>query len=947
MRADSILCTLLLAGVSAFGAAPAKNTASDILTTDRERDTFAIAEQLYRQGHVAGLDAAAKKNILSRLCVLLEKFVKDFPKSVNKNKALYMQAVCADEIGESAQALKAYRRLCKEAVAGKQDDYVAEAAYYLANHSFALGLNEVKGHNAMKEAIKYYALVEKQSRHTDRVYIARYRMARAHTHIALRSEGQTSAKAYENALKLYETHFSATSQQVPENIADAAHYSYAQLLTTLGGDDNLTKAVEQYKSYLKGKSTDQNQRSIATLQIARISTKLGKLKDAAEYYGKMNEFGEIEYYDDDAKMEVIRVLYQAQKHDEILKAFPGGVKDISFLNQSFGYSEQRARCAYILGLVHVSLSHYAQGAEFFVSAENFARGTRLGAEAGYNLITCLQSLKNGVEDKGTAVDILPDLSAYGVTYLSTYGQGELKDLRCVNCARLIFADQLLRAKQDSAWEHYRDVDPENLPESRVEDAAYKRAWFLYKAWSDQKTTESPLPALDYYIKEVTGHKHLSDMQGIRGNYYLEMASRKSAAAKAAGISADQKAKLEQEAADCYAAAIPDYDVVILNHKGTKAYLACLQRAVYACMNLGATHAAEAKRYLGELLNYASQQNDKANPVPAELRVSDYAIAEANFNLGCLCFNDETEKAIEYFNKAMQEDAFAESATVCLVQCYYKLKSTHKLELLTLLADLKNDYYDKYKQLSPGILHWCGWAWYQEASHYELSDDPQTELSPEQRHQQYLFAVEYLNDSVDKNKTEEYTDAAGKKQKRPVATPSLWLILARACLEVGLYTDTATQLGGISAIDYYLSQETDPHRRADAMKLKAMMFNGCGKYQEASELCSAALNLGISGPVLASIRLVAGDAAYLQGDFAKAAQLYSLVANFDRTPDLSREAFYKAACAHRRNGNEQEALHYEERLNAQLSELKIDPSTPLKGLPVSVGRHVTGTQPAQP
>ena len=133
-------------------------------------------------------------------------------------------------------------------------------------------------------------------------------------------------------------------------------------------------------------------------------------------------------------------------------------------------------------------------------------------------------------------------------------------------------------------------------------------------------------------------------------------------------------------------------------------------------------------------------------------------------------------------------------------------------------------------------------------------------------------------------------------------------------------------------------ETDPHRRADGLKTKAMLLNGHGQPAKAMELCSEALNLGVNGPVLSSIRLVAGDSAYLMGDYEKASQLYGLVANFDRNNDLNREALYKAAQVLRLNGKEAEADNYEERLKAKLKELGIDSKTPLEGLVPSISRH---------
>ena len=903
MNVTTILSGLLAVSVGVAAAAPAsKRAATDELTANRERDTYAIAEQLYRQGHVAGLDDATRKNILTRVCELQQTFVKDFPNSPLKTKALYMRATCAEEIGQKELSREVYKELTSAGKEGKKDDFVASAAYKLATYHFNRALNYADSAQSLQEAAQNYALVEKFSTNNQLVYDARYRRARVYTLLAQNQSGKAAAESQKSALSLYEKYFKTNSPDVPAHIQGAAHYAYAQLLTDIGGDDNLRTALEQFELFLGAANENEQQRSIATLQAARICTKINQPDKAAAYYEELEKFSNMKDYGGETKMEIIMALFQAGKVDEIRTKYPNDMQNSPFLKE-IRIPQQRAACAGILGQVYMQNKDYVKAAGFFQFAEQEAMRTSRGADAGYRLIVCLQQIQNGRAENEAAGAKLPDLSAYGMTYLNLYGTDanpETKDLQCTNLARVIYADHMMKSDKKNAWTYYRDVDMDNLPDYLVEDTAYKKAWSLFVAWSEQKTAEnSPKEALDFYVEQVSAPTRLADVLCMRGNYFFE--------------------------SKIYEAALADYRKVIDHHQDTAAYPVCLQRAAHACMNCQPPQTEQAKTYFRDLLKYASETGDNAETQGDGSNISKYAAAEANFNLGRLCYQDETEAAIEYFKaaKELNDKSYAASASVCLIQCYFKLKNTHKQTLLKELPLLKKNYPAQYKALSKAVPRWCGWAWYNEA---------QNQL------ENYRLAVEYLNDSVDREKTEEYTTAEGETKLRPVAEAVVWLTLARSCLEIEQYASTETLIGGLDAIDYYLSMEADPHRRADGLKTKAMLLNGHGEPAKAMELCSEALNLGVNGPVLSSIRLVAGDSAYLMGDYEKASQLYGLVANFDRNNDLNREALYKAAYVLRLNGKEAEADNYDERLKAKLKELGIDSKTPLQGLVPSISRH---------
>jgi hypothetical protein len=290
MNVTTILSGLLAVSVGVAAAAPAsKRAATDELTANRERDTYAIAEQLYRQGHVAGLDDATRKNILTRVCELQQTFVKDFPNSPLKTKALYMRATCAEEIGQKELSREVYKELTSAGKEGKKDDFVASAAYKLATYHFNRALNYADSAQSLQEAAQNYALVEKFSTNNQLVYDARYRRARVYTLLAQNQSGKSAAESQKSALSLYEKYFKTNSPDVPAHIQGAAHYAYAQLLTDIGGDDNLRTALEQFELFLGAANENEQQRSIATLQAARICTKINQPDKAAAYYEELEK----------------------------------------------------------------------------------------------------------------------------------------------------------------------------------------------------------------------------------------------------------------------------------------------------------------------------------------------------------------------------------------------------------------------------------------------------------------------------------------------------------------------------------------------------------------------------------------------------------------------------------------------------------------------------------
>lgn len=888
MNTTSLLTGLLAVGVSLGALADAQqNKTSDDLKTDRERDTFSIAERLYHQGRTSELDATTRNNILLRAAELLETFVKEFPKSAQRSKALYMRATCLETAERNEQSQKVLKVLADSGKDGKPDDYVAAAAYKLATVAFTKGINNAADLASLDEAIKYYELVRIYSTNSPLKYDATYRKARALTIKGQRESKDKAAKSFEAAANLYATNFTV-AKDVPPHIIGAVQFAYAQLLTEMGGDSNLQTALTQYELFLKNDNQNENQCSIATLQAARIATKLGLSDKATSYYAMLEKYPNMSQYATEAKMETLSAYFKAKEYDKILAAFPHSAEESTFLSE-IKNSAQQAACACILGVTHFEKGDYLKAAPFFLKAEEVAHGTPRGADAGYRLILCLQKLQNESGARGKSAASLPGLAAYAQSYIITYDSAEAtatRDLPCTDLVRVIYADQLLQLSNTDPLEHYKAVNIENLPAYIRPDTAYKKAWCMYRAWNAQKSADNdPDEVLKDFIAKYGDSARMPDVLCMRGNYLFE--------------------------SKYYENAIKEFEKVITEYSSSAAYPSCLQRAAQACMNCQPPKNSHAERYYKALLEYSE------NNV-----VSNYAIAEAHFNLARILYEDRTAQSIEHFKTAGELDSkrYGTSSAICLIQCYFKLKSTHEATLLEALPKFKKDHPSEYLTLPRAIPRWCGWACFQK--------------------KQYLQAAEYLNDSIDRNRTEEYRNAEGVSMKRPIAEPVVWITLARTCLEVGKYTSCDKAIGGIDAINYYLSQETDPHRRAEGLRVKALLLNGMGDLESARACCDEALKLGVNGPVLSSIRLAAGDTFLIEGKYEEAAAMYGIVANFDNNnPDVNREALFKVAYALRLNGKEAEATKYEKKLQ----DMGIEPQNALEGLPPSVSRPIQAKQ----
>ena len=89
---------MLALGITLVPAFAQQTEAEAPLVANAELDSYAIAEQLYTQARNTP-DAAARAQAMGRAANLFANYVSKFPKGANREKAMYLQAVCQAEAG--------------------------------------------------------------------------------------------------------------------------------------------------------------------------------------------------------------------------------------------------------------------------------------------------------------------------------------------------------------------------------------------------------------------------------------------------------------------------------------------------------------------------------------------------------------------------------------------------------------------------------------------------------------------------------------------------------------------------------------------------------------------------------------------------------------------------------------------------------------------------------
>lgn len=459
-----------LAALAVGSASLTAQTATDNpLVSNREADSYAIAEQLYVQAcHTA--DSSNKAAAMYRASELFRTYIKKFPQAANREKAHYLLAICLQECGDIAGANAALGTLANS----MHGEYAAAAAYKLATQSAERRMWD--------NAIGYFRIVCRETKRPEMQHDALFRLARAYQQAGKRAE---AAKTFEELGVL---------RGVKPALLQSALFARAQMKTEDGED---AEAYELFVHLLKQEGLEQQMKGTATLQAARLAAKLGKNSESQEYYARLGHIPGMEKYAAEAMYERILALYKDKQYAAVVRTASGNTDVMDD-------PEKEARRDVIIGQSNLEIGQYDAAAEWFKAAEKSHPATALAADAGYRRLICIQQ---GSKDNDVFVsEAKAYLDLYAAPGRATAG------LPCIDLVRLMFADRIMLAQTEQASRLFEALNMDQLPEAVRGDALYKKAWC-----AAMSGLYDPLPTLDAFIAGYESDKRLPEALVLRGS----------------------------------------------------------------------------------------------------------------------------------------------------------------------------------------------------------------------------------------------------------------------------------------------------------------------------------------------------------------------------------------------------------------------------------------------
>lgn len=452
--------------VPAFAQQDTPNEAP--LVANAEMDSYAIAEQLYAQArHMT--EPISRGQTMGRTAQLFARYVERFPNAANKDKAMYLQAICQSEAGDEAGANQTLGLLANQ----HKGEYAAAAAYKLAN--------QATERQMWQKAMGYYHVTVRETHKPELRNDAMYRLGRAQLQTGKRKEAESTFRTLQ------------VMQGIDPLILQTSLLSMAQMKTEDGND---AEAYELFCNILGMKTLDDRVRGTATLQAARLAARLGKGDESQKLYGRLTTMKGMEKYSGEAQMESILSLYKSGKYAEV-------VRRASTQPTSLDDPAKDARRSIIVGQSAMEVRQYEAAAIWFESAERNLPGTPLAADAGYRRMICLQQIRGA------------NFFQQAEKYLSTYANPGTATaaLPCVDLVRLMYADRLMVSDTAGAARQFDALNFDNLPEAVRPDAMYKKAWT-----ASQGNVYDPLPTLSRYIETYPADHRMPDALTLRGTF---------------------------------------------------------------------------------------------------------------------------------------------------------------------------------------------------------------------------------------------------------------------------------------------------------------------------------------------------------------------------------------------------------------------------------------------
>ncbi len=804
------------------------------LVVNQEADAYGIAEQAYAQARNTA-DSAARRTAMMYAAEAFGNFIRNFPRSDKKVKALYLQAICFTEAGNADSANIKLAELANT----YHGEYAAAAAYKLGT--------QASNQSKWDAAIGYFHIAIQESKRADLKNDSTYRMGRAQLQAGQRKDAEA---AFRRLLVL---------KDVKADIANAALLSIAQMKTEDGND---VEAYTLFCNLLEKNNIDNNMRGTATLQAARLASRLGKTEESKELYGRLTRISGMEKYAAEAHMESMVTEFKNKNYDKVVTSEATRISPLE------DPSKEARRCV-IIGQSFMEIKEYAKAIVWFEKAETAYPRTPVAADAGYRRLICIQQV---VFNQQANINFFDQANKYLATYAMP--GAPTCSLPCIDLVRLMYADRLMMAKSKTAdaARLFQTINMEQLPQAVRADAEYKKAWT-----ASQSEQYDPQPTLDHFIATYPEDKRFPDALALRGQAFTKQ--------------------------NRFGQALADFDRVIKDYPETEAAAVCWQQAAQACSK--AADSARTVKYYEGLIDYyekAVKRGVKSKPA---------ALAEAHYNIACSLYEEEPAKAIEHFRDArtLNAEQYAALVDLRLVQCYFKMKDTAGLK--DALCTLEKSNAASYRALPPAILRWCGWSCFQARD--------------------YVAANKYLTDTLEREPQEKYTDEQGQEQTRARVEPLVWKTLARARLELGQSAAIENRFaqanelyaGGLECANHYISQETQPYRKAEGLRDKALLLIRLKRCEEARKLSEEAIALGVDGPIKSSLFITLGDAYFADSRFSDAAKYYGRTANVVSDKELKPIALYKIAAALKRCGKAGEATQYEQNLETEFPDWKPD------------------------
>lgn len=795
---------MLALGISLVPAFAQQNEAEAPLVANAELDSYAIAEQLYTQARNTP-DSMSRMQAMARAGQLFGNYVKKYPKGANREKALYLQAVCQAEAGDAAASNNTLGELANKC----KGEYAAAAAYKLAN--------QASERQMWTKAMGYYHITVRETQRPELRNDALYRLGRAQLQTGKRKEAESTFRTLQ------------VMQGIDPLILQTSLLSMAQMKTEDGND---AEAYTLFRNLLGMSGLDERVRGTATLQAARLASRLGKEKESQELYAKLGGMKGMEKYVSEGLMENILSLYKAGKYAEVVRKASN--------SRQLDDPAKEARRAIIVGQSAMEIKQYEAAAIWFEMAERAQPGTALAADAGYRRIICVQQIRT--------MNFFQNAEKYLTTYAAP--GSATAGLPCVDLVRLMYADRLMLTDPVAAARQFDALNFDHLPEAVRADAMYKKAWT-----ASQGDSYDPMPTLTQYINSFPSDYRMPEALSLRGTFL------------------GKQGKFNE--------ALADYDRVINEFPESDAVVVCWQRAAKLCAGKDADKMVHYYRGFIKQCEELTRKGKATKPG---------AIAEAHYNIAAVLSEKDPAAAVPHFQEArtLYPEQYATLVDLRLVQCYFRMKDAENLKKA--LVTLEQSNQASYNALPPAILRWCGWTCFQK--------------------HEYREANKYLSDALTREPREAYMMADGTQGERPKVEPIVWKTLAKARLELRLYSR------GLEAAEHYVSMEKQPYRQAEGMRDQALLLIGLNRGAEARKLCETAIAMGIDGPIKSTLFIALGDAYYIDREYSEAAKYYGRTANVVSDKELKPLALYKIICALKRCGKEGEASQYEQALRTE-------------------------------